>query len=268
MERTIQQPMRIGIMDSGIGGFSILAEIHSLLPHLKFYYYADDHNAPYGNLTSDQVVLHTRKAVESLLAEGVDLIVLACNSATAVAIDQMRSEFKIPFVGVEPYVNVIHKESLCLDQHCVGILTTTMTGESHRFKDLLRRFDPENKLLSFKSPLLAKLIEELHRSGWSEELEDQVRAELSFVSEAKLTHLILGCTHYPLIRDFLVREFEVEMISPCPYVAKRVKELLSVTDDTSKKVTSFNFYSSQKESWQEQNFSTLLGALQPLPEKV
>lgn len=255
-------------MDSGIGGFSILSEIHSLLPGVEFFYYADDKNAPYGNLTSDQVLKHTREVVQNLIDRNVELIVLACNSATAVAIDQMRSEFQIPFVGVEPYVNVIHKQDFDFESEKIGILTTSLTGRSQRFQDLLKRFDPDKKLHSFKSPQLAYLIEELFKSGWSSELEFKIKNELKFVEESKLTHLILGCTHYPLIADYISREFRVNLISPCPHVARRVRDLLPNSDDTSKKVTTFNFYSSAKASWEEQIFSTLLGALQPLPQQV
>ncbi len=268
MKRTTNGQIRIGIMDSGIGGFSILSEIHSLLPGVEVSYYADDQNAPYGNLSSDEVIVHTRKAVEALLDEGAELIVLACNSATAVSIDLLRSEFDIPFVGVEPYVNVIHKESFDFENDRIGILTTTMTGNSSRFRQLIQRFDPQGNLLSFKSPKLAQLIEHLFKQGWQEDLIAEIRSELEFINESSLTHLILGCTHYPLIGDFLDQEYQIKLISPCPHVARRVKELLNFTDDTSKKVTSFNFYSSKSAKWQEQNFSSLLGALRPLPKKV
>jgi len=266
MERTTRP--KIGIMDSGIGGFSILSEIHSLLPEAEVFYYADDKNAPYGNLSSDQVLKHTRQVVQTLIDKNVELIVLACNSATAVAIDQMRAEFEIPFVGVEPYVNVIHKEEFDFEGQKIGILTTSLTGDSQRFKDLLKRFDPGNNLHSFKSPQLAYLIEELFKSGWSSDLESKIKNELNFIKDTHLTHLILGCTHYPLIAEYIAREFSVNLISPCPHVARRVRDLLPNSDDTMKKVTTFNFYSSAKASWEEQNFSSLLGALQPLPQQV
>ncbi|TNE96699.1 MAG: glutamate racemase [Deltaproteobacteria bacterium] len=268
MERTTDGQIRIGIMDSGIGGFSILAEIHQLLPGVEISYFADDKNAPYGNLSSEAVVEHTRAAIQALIGQGAELIVLACNSATAVAIDQMRTEFQIPFVGVEPYVNVIHKQSFDLSKDRIGILTTTMTGESKRFKQLLDRFDPNGHLHAYKSPHLAQLIEQLFKHGWEKDITDKIIDELSFVKTSGLTHLILGCTHYPLIGEFIDREFDLKVISPCPHVARRVKELLPNLDDTMKKVTTFNFYSSIRASWVEQNFSSLLGALRPLPKRV
>ena len=97
----------IGIFDSGIGGFSILKQIHELAPDLNVYYIADSSFAPYGNKSKPEVVARSTYITEQLLEFDLDLIVVACNTATGIAIDELRENFNIPFVGVEPFINAL-----------------------------------------------------------------------------------------------------------------------------------------------------------------
>ncbi|MCO4794090.1 MAG: glutamate racemase [Bacteriovoracaceae bacterium] len=270
MDKASDNKLKIGIFDSGIGGFSILGEVHKQIPYAELYYCADDQNAPYGNLDSESISSLTEKSIEKLLSKNVHVIVLACNTATAMAIDHLRTKYELPFVGVEPYVNVIHKEGLDPAKNSVGILTTQVTGDSDRFKELINRFDSKHELTLVQSQNLAELIEKVYEFGWTEDLTQKINDEFSFIDEFKLGHLILGCTHYPLISDYISNTFNVDLISPCPYVANRVASVVSKLEnfDTSNDSNHFNSFFTTKGEWEQNKFSELVGALQPFPQDV
>lgn len=264
MENESDNRLRIGLFDSGIGGLSILKEVQKLLPHADYFYCADDQNAPYGNLSPEQIALKTSSAIKTLMEKEVHLVIVACNTATAFAIDVLREQYSLPFIGVEPYVNVIHKEELDASKNKIGILTTNATGESRRFKTLLKRFDPDELIIPLKSSKMALLIEQIFVEGWTDKITAEMDRELAVIRSISLTHLVLGCTHYPLIADYIRKETGVIIISPCSFVANRVLSVASVLGDfdTVKRDERVEFFFSSKREWKKENISSMLGALQ------
>ena len=222
----------IGIFDSGIGGFSILKQIHELAPDLNVYYIADSSFAPYGNKSKPEVVARSTYITEQLLEFDLDLIVVACNTATGIAIDELRENFNIPFVGVEPFINALSKHRWeSGDRGCV--ITTELMSKTERFKNLKTRLDPDGRLFYRATPGLASIVEEFFSSKNEIVLRESLEEELSFVKEDAYTHLILGCTHYPLIRKYIEDVSGARTLSPCPYVASRVLSLLKKDTDSS-----------------------------------
>lgn len=219
--------LQIGAFDSGIGGFSILKEVHRLMPALKIDYLADDAFAPYGTKTREQIIERSLFNTSHLLERGAHLILVACNSATAVAIEELRVKFPtIPFVGVEPYLNALHHPDIFPGIKRAGVITTVLTGKSEKFQNLKKKLDPDNTITHWPLANLAGLIEDLYHFGFSDSLDQRIKSELSELKNQQLTHLILGCTHYPLIALLIEKYLEVKTISPCPYVALRVESLL------------------------------------------
>ncbi|MGZ3809074.1 MAG: glutamate racemase [Bacteriovorax sp.] len=138
--------VKIGVFDSGIGGFSVLNELFKAMPEASYYYVSDDANAPYGPKSDEFITERSIAITKELLAHDVELIVVACNTATAASIDLLRDKFKnLPFVGVEPYLNAYYKmpEGLSADEKKMMVLTTESTGKSERFKRLKERLDPK-----------------------------------------------------------------------------------------------------------------------------
>jgi glutamate racemase len=228
---------KIGIFDSGIGGFSVLNELFKLLPEATYYYISDDANAPYGP-KSDQFI--TDRAIEitnELLKNGVELIVVACNTATASSIDYLRDNFKsIPFVGVEPYLNAYYKMPDALEAHerKMMVLTTESTGKSERFKRLKDRLDPDSQIDHYSLANLARLIEEYYYHPSDRlDFETKVEQELHFLKEKNYYYAILGCTHYPLVKDEIEKILNLKTISPCLHVAQRVADLLRPKEKSS-----------------------------------
>ncbi|EQC52335.1 glutamate racemase [Bacteriovorax sp. DB6_IX] len=246
--------MKIGIFDSGIGGLSILKEIHQLDRALDIYYIADSLNNPYGEKSQEFIIQRSTEISQQLIDEGCQIIVVACNTATAWAIDQLRETFKeVTFVGVEPYINVINKrEDLKLKTGLV--MATPLTGSSLRFKELKNRLDPENKLQVYLPQSLARIIERNFFDN-SSELESEVLKEVSHIPK-DYDFYILGCTHYPLVSNILEKALGAEMISPCSMVASRVDSFL--THQSGLKKQTFFFQRTDRESqWSEVEYSKI-----------
>ena len=235
----MKQP--IGIFDSGVGGTSIWKEIRTLLPFENTIYLADSKNAPYGAKPQKEILRLSIKNTELLLEKGCKLIVVACNTATGIAIDELRERFDIPFVGVEPFINALSKHKWeSGDSGCV--ITTDLMSKTERFKNLKIRLDPDGRLCYRATPGLASIIEDFFSSKNEQALRQELEKELSFVKEESYTHLILGCTHYPLIRKYIEEVAGVKTLSPCPYVASRTLSLLKkVPDSSSLSISSFQF---------------------------
>jgi glutamate racemase len=248
--------VKIGLFDSGIGGFSILNELFSAIPSADFFYYSDDAYAPYGPKSDEEITKRAFIITETLLEKNVDLIVVACNTATASSIDELRTKFsEIPFVGVEPYLTAYFK--MPEGEKKVMVLTTESTGKSERFKRLKERLDPDSKIDHFSLNNLARLIESYYyHSSEKAKFELDIQTELSFLQGKGYTHAILGCTHYPLISSIIEKKLQLKTISPCPYIASRVVALVENNGTTAS--ATFYFYSSSNNQWELRNRSDLL----------
>lgn len=216
--------MPVGVFDSGLGGLSVLAEIQRLLPEESLIYVADSAYVPYGEKTADQIVERSIRISEFLLDRGVKALVVACNTATAAAIQPLRERWpSLIIVGMEPAVKPAAKQS----QHGkIGVLATTGTLRSARFAALLERYSAQVQVLTQPCPGLVERIEagELNSLATRELLEGYVRPLL----KAGCDSLILGCTHYPFIKP-LLREMvcdDIAIIDTGEAVARRLQGLL------------------------------------------
>jgi len=263
-----QKMMKIGVFDSGIGGFSVLGELFKALPEATYYYVSDDAHAPYGPKTDEFITERAIAITQELLRQGVQIIVVACNTATAASIDLLREKFKeIPFVGVEPYLNAYYKmpEGLSEREKKMMVLTTESTGKSERFKRLKERLDPKSQIDHYSLKNLARLIEEFYYSQKtqldSDKFQKDFEDEMSFLKDKGYAFAILGCTHYPLVRDRLETLLNLKTISPDAHVAQRVVHLLKGEDQTEKFPGSdeFYFYSSKNNHWILKKRSELYG---------
>jgi len=214
----------VGIFDSGVGGFSVMNSIRGLLPAQPLYYVADQAHVPYGLRSMDQIRNFTRGITRYLLNEGAGLIVVACNTASAAALQSLRQEFpEIPFVGMEPAVKPASQKTL---SGVVGVLATPATFQGELFASLVERFGKDVKILQSTCPGLVNEIEAGRLNGKKTRriLEEAIRP---MIAEGADT-LVLGCTHYPFVLP-LIREIageSVTVIDPSPAIARRVKYLL------------------------------------------
>ena len=182
----------IAVFDSGVGGISVLRELVRQMPQENYLYYGDSANAPYGTRPTQQVRQLCKNVVEHLLAYGIKALVIACNTATAAAIDQLRSDYPdLIIVGIEPALK------LAATRHpggTVGVIATPVTLREEKFRQLHARCNQDCQVISLPAPGLADLVEEGKAN--SPESEHLLR-QLLEPYRSQLDALVLGCTHYP-----------------------------------------------------------------------
>lgn len=190
----------IGVFDSGVGGISVLRQLKKLLPNERFLYYGDSAHAPYGNRTTEEVVQLTMAATEKMVAHGVKALVIACNTATAAAIQTLRETYRdLIIIGIEPALKPAVDQ---FPKGRIGIMATEVTLREEKLDKLLHRFGEGASVVKIPAPGLVELIE----AGKAESTEtEQLLTELLRPYIGKLDALVLGCTHYPLVYDALRR---------------------------------------------------------------
>ncbi len=215
----------IGVFDSGVGGLSVLREIRARLPHEALIYLADSGHVPYGEKSPEYIRQRCRAIGDFLLEQGAKALVVACNTATAAAVADLRERYpQLPVVGMEPAVK---PAAAATRSGVVGVLATTGTLQSARFAALLDRFASGVRVITQPCPGLVELIER------GELRSDDTRQLLTRLVQPLLAEgcdtLILGCTHYPFIAP-LLREIvpaEVKLIDTGAAVARRLDSLLA-----------------------------------------
>ncbi|MEE4378598.1 MAG: glutamate racemase [Candidatus Competibacteraceae bacterium] len=217
----MKQP--IGVFDSGIGGLSVLREIRALLPNEDLLYVADSGFAPYGHRSAAFIIQRALSISEFLLERGAKAIVVACNTATAVAIEKLRQKFVIPIVGMEPGIKpaaAISKSKV------IGVLATEGTLNSDRFSTLLTRSTENLEIIVQPCPGLVEQIEAGDFTG-SATRALVVRYVLPLLARGADT-LVLGCTHYPLLRTLIAQIAgpAVHIIDTGPAVALQLQHRL------------------------------------------
>ncbi len=256
---------KIGLFDSGIGGYSVLAELFKTLPSAHYFYVSDDAFAPYGPKSDDFITERSFIIAQALKEQNVELIVVACNTATAASIDRLRVKFPdMTFVGVEPYLNAYYKIPVGLTpaQKKMMVLTTESTGKSERFKRLKERLDPDSQIDHYGLVNLAKLIEDFYYSpNDREQFYKSLEEELAFLKPHRYSFAILGCTHYPLIRKKIEKILNLKTISPDAHIAQRVLALSGGDEAINQNLIPdfYNFFSTKNNIWIKKYRASLLG---------
>ena len=210
-----KRALKVGIFDSGIGGLSVLDACKKLLPEVKFYYYGDNHRAPYGNRSEEEILCFTREAFDCFLKLKVDAAVIACNTATACAVDELRRAYPFPVVGMEPAVKPAA-------QACkrVLVLTTKATAQSARMQMLMGRF-PNCEFTLWPCQHLALAIEKFVTVGENFLLS-------AHLPEGKFDGVVLGCTHYSIFAHEIAAFYSAPVFDGNQGTAKRLKSVLKL----------------------------------------
>jgi glutamate racemase len=218
----------VGVFDSGVGGLSILAEIHRLLPAEDVVYLADQAWAPYGDRTLEDLQRRSFAVVDHLLDRGAKLVVVACNTASAAALHPLRDRHPdLRFVGMEPAVKPAAIQS---DRKVVGVLATSATFQGELYASVVDRHAVGVTVVEVPGPGLVELIEAGELDG--PRLDALLVRHLAPLLEAGIDTLVLGCTHYPFIADPIRRILGpgVRLIDPAPAVARQLGRVLAVED--------------------------------------
>jgi len=217
----------IGVFDSGLGGLTVVKELIHHLPNERIVYFGDTARVPYGTKSGETIIRYSREIVRVLLKHKVKMVVVACNTASSLALDVLKKEFDVPVLGViEPGVK---KASEVTRNNKVGIIATSSTVKSGKYAKKIVQLNKNIVVTSQACPLFVPLVEE----GWFDHaVTYQVaRQYLGDMKKRKIDTLILGCTHYPLLKGVLRRVMgpNVQLVDSAQEVALQVKELLTKT---------------------------------------
>lgn len=209
----------IGLFDSGSGGLSVYREVLKLLPDEDYAYYSDNAHCPYGEKSREYIIDRARFITGFLIEKGCDVIVVACNTATAAAISTLRKEFPIPFIGMEPAVK---PAAFLTRSGVVGVLATAGTLSASKYMDTRDMYTDKVKVIEHVGEGFVELVEKGKLDG--PEAEMTVRASVEPLLEAGADVIVLGCTHYPFLRPLIQRIAgpEVTVIDPAPAVARHL----------------------------------------------
>ncbi|MDR0420416.1 MAG: glutamate racemase [Prevotellaceae bacterium] len=213
----------IGIFDSGVGGISVWKELQDLMPNHDFVYVADCAYCPYGRKSADEIIERAKKISEFLINKNADIIVVACNTATAAAIEYLRSHFSVPFVGMEPAVKPAAMES---KNGVVGVLATAGTFKGSLYLNTLTKFASNVKVIEQIGDGLVELVESGKTHG--QEVELLLQRYINPVIDAGADKLVLGCTHYPFLIDTIkkIAKKSLTIINPAPSVAMQTQKII------------------------------------------
>ena len=190
-----KKDLKIAVFDSGVGGISVLKELMTLMPQEQYIYFGDSANAPYGTRTTEEVKILTLNAAGMLYERGIKALVVACNTATAAAIELLREEYPdIVVIGIEPALKMATDR---FPRGHVGIMATNVTLREEKLEHLVGRF-PEAKVERIPAPGLVELVEQ----GKAESAETEALLQKILAPYlGQLDAIVLGCTHYPFVRE-------------------------------------------------------------------
>lgn len=252
----------IGIFDSGVGGLSVFREIRKVLPQERYVYFSDNAHCPYGEKSKEYIISRAREITGFLMGKGAEIIVVACNTATAAAISALREEFPIKFIGMEPAVKPAVRSTRT---GVVGVLATAGTLNADKYKSTRERFAEGIRIEEHVGQGFVELVESGKTEGT--EAEETVKKSLAPLLASGADTIVLGCTHYPFlartiskVASQLVPDRQVTIIDPAPAVASHLLEVMR-EEGLLKPVPEgygISLYSSGDPSALERTFKTLL----------
>jgi len=232
----------IGIFDSGIGGLTVWKEVQKLLPHEDILYLADSKNCPYGSQSHDKIISLSKNNVDFLLSKNCKLIIVACNTATAAAIETLRKDYSIPFIGMEP---AIKPAALNTNTGKIGVLATKGTFEGRLFKETSKKYTERiHKVIQIGDGLV-ELVENGETNSPKAEL--LLKKYLTPMINAGVDQIVLGCTHYPFFTPLINRIIPnyIQIVNPAPAIAEHTKTILEEKKLVNNKNNpEYHFYSS------------------------
>ncbi|MGJ0848412.1 glutamate racemase [Tissierella praeacuta] len=235
--------MQIGFFDSGIGGITVLYDTLKILPNEDYIYYADTLNVPYGQKTKEEVKKYIFNAIEFIIDQGVKAIVIACNTATSVAIEELRAKYNIPIIGMEPAVKPAVEKNKNVDKR-VLVTATALTLKEEKLQNLITKLDNDHIVDLLPLPGLVEFAE---RFEFNEEVVmAYLEEELLKYDLNKYETIVLGCTHFSFYKDVFrkILPIDTDIIDGNLGTVKNLKRILGKMNVLNEGSGSITFYNS------------------------
>ena len=249
----------IGIFDSGIGGLSVFREIRKLLPEEKYVYFSDNAHCPYGEKSKEYIIDRARHITDFLISQGADIIVVACNTATAAAIKTLRAEYPISFIGMEP---AIKPAAASTKTGIIGVLATAGTLKADKYRDTKGRHTEDVTVVEHIGKGFVELVESGITTG--QKAESVVTESLEPLLDAGADTIVLGCTHYPFLSETIAKvasdltpSRQISIIDPAPAVARHILDVMTEENIIKREGFSISLHASGNDSVLNEMFSRL-----------
>jgi len=234
--------MYIGFLDSGIGGLTVLREAIKVLPEENFIYYADTLHAPYGIKSKEEVKKHVFNAVEFLAGKKIKMLVVACNTATSIAINEIRAAYPFPVVGMEPAVKPAVEKNGTTKKR-VLVVATPLTLKEEKFQNLVQRVDSMHLVDTLPMPELVEFAEKF--IFHEDTIIKYIKEKFSKINFDNVGTLVLGCTHFPLFRECFKKVIpsHVDIIDGGEGTVRRMVNILKTNtfEDNQNKIEKLTF---------------------------
>lgn len=252
----------IGVFDSGVGGLSVFKELYALMPEQDFVYVSDAGHCPYGNKPVEYIIDRADAITQFLIAQGAEVVVIACNTATAAAVKYLRGKYPIPFVGMEP---AIKPAALTSKSGVVGVLATANTFKGSLYNNTLEKFASDVNVIEQVGDGLVEFVE----SGLIEgpEVEKLLSKYIKPMVDEGADAIVLGCTHYPFLESSIkkIAGEGVAVINPAPAIALQTKRVMDGMDSIKPSSSRAIFYSTGDTSMMR---SMVLKMIPSLPQEA
>lgn len=230
----------IGVYDSGVGGLSVWRELYRIMPEQDYIYVADGAHCPYGTKPIEFIISRADAITRFFLSKGAEVVVIACNTATAAAVDYLRGKYSIPFVGMEP---AIKPAALASKSGVVGVLATANTFKGSLYNNTREEFASNIKVIEKVGTGLVECVESGKTEG--REVEALLHRYVDEMKSEKADAIVLGCTHYPFLEGAISRIAGdgVRIFNPAPAVALQTKRIVESLDSPKSSDSRYLFYS-------------------------
>jgi glutamate racemase len=260
----------IGVFDSGLGGLSVWQELVRLMPNENIIYYADSANCPYGEKSQAEIIAFSSRIVDFLLSKSCKMVVVACNTATAMAIHHLREHYSISFIGMEPAVKPAAMQSRT---ERIGVIATKNTLKGEHFKKTSERYAKNVQMFVQIGYGLVELVEAGKAN--SPECEKLLREYLEPMINNHVDQIVLGCTHYPFLIPMIqkITQNQVNVINPAIAVARHTQNTLRQNEwlNPQNQATAYEFYTSGEPDFLKEFVLKILNEHETLmisPEKM
>jgi len=251
--------MKIGFFDSGVGGITVLSEALKLLPEENYIYYADTEHVPYGIRNREEVLKNILEAVEFISQEGIKALVVACNTATSIAISELRSRYCFPVLGMEPAVKPALEKN---GSKRIMVCATPLTLHEEKYQNLMVRLGHADMVDGVALP---ELVEYAENFIFDEKIiNEYLKRKFCSYDLNRFGTVVLGCTHFPFYRDSFQKVFPpgTEIIDGSTGTVKYLKKILVERDLCEKGGGDIIFYSSGKKQSADSRYEKYLKLLQ------
>lgn len=236
----------IGLLDSGVGGLSVLSELYKIMPNKNYVFFGDTKNVPYGTKTPEQIFNYTKNILEFFISKEIKTAVFACNTTSAVAYDELKKYFDNK-IKIYPLIQTVAKSALVglSDNDTIAILATKATINSKKYEEEIKKYNPKINVVGIDCTGFVEIVENrLYNDTSSIEL---IKSKLEIAKKNNAKRIVLGCTHYPYLENIFKSILNVEYFNPAKSIAQIVKKDLN--DDSIQKGTLKFYVSKNPESF-------------------